>query len=592
MSLYPEVRRGGNLPFGQSCNAWMCDPRYSANCRTLYGILVSYADTGTRDTRRGRPYRPELARQLGCSLSTLDRTLFEGEVAGLWTVRERKNPNNPELHDANVYELHDAALMYAGQGEWIDPLPAGVLAADVAKQRIEERRAAKREAGEVRKGGVAKGVSTKKLRAARASGGPDAGEFADGGGAPAAVEPSPESVPREEGGGSTGAARGSSTGAAGVAARVLPNVYNPVYNPDPEPEMPGGSAAGHSAGGFTRAGARDAAGGQTPAGPGGSAAIQKKVSSKGARRRGAQQLAELVPVAGEEEVYAMLDVLGVLGSPASRIKTVRRAVRELLGHSADARPTAFSMYPRTPAHALARIDLKWHRTGAALRAAQDYTGPDRIRRPVGYLARILTEQDCALPNCELGVLDTGAECGQCGYRAAERIGTAFAARHDADLAAAQKHERAAASERHRAEIDAVYEVAAAENEQWDRTLAARAAELEETVRLREQLAAEYPELATVAPAVMEVPGPRDGGAGYAQTAGRGRRAAEEQRARAALVAEGMYGTALDEELRRHMAAWRADRHREAEAADVAAIVARSVGAWPSAGYPQPQEAPF
>ncbi|MGP3691110.1 hypothetical protein ACTVZO_41665 [Streptomyces sp. IBSNAI002] len=578
MSLYPEVRRGGNLPFGQSCNQWMCDPRYSTNCRTLYGILVSYADTGTRDTRRGRPYRPELARQLGCSLSTLDRTLFEGEVAGLWTVRERKNPDNPELHDANVYELHDAPLMYAGQGEWTDPLPAGVLAADLAKQLVEERRAAKREAGELRKGGVAKGVNTKKLRAERASDGSDGSESGGQEQASAPVGPSPD-----EGG-------GSSTGAAGVAAPVLPNVYSPVYNRDPEPEKPRGSAVGQGAGGFARAGARSSAGTQTSTGPGGSAAIQQGVGSKKSRRRAPQQLGELVPVAGEDEVYAMLDCLGVLGSPASRIKTVRRAVRELLGHCADARPTAFSMYPRTPAQAQARIDLKWHRSGAALRAAEGYTGSDQIRRPVGYLARILTEQDCSLPNCELGVLDTGAECAQCGYRAAERIGTAQAARYDADLVAAGERERAAAAERHQAEIDAVYDDAVAQNEQRDRIRAARAAEVEETARLREQLAAEHPELA--AATVVDVPGPRDGATGYARAAGRGRQAAEEQRARAALVSEGMYGAALDNELRRHMIAWRAERNQEAKAADLAAVAARPVGAWPSTGAQQSAEAPF
>lgn len=592
MSLYPEVRRGGNLPFGQSCNQWMCDPRYSTNCRTLYGILVSYADTGTRDTRRGRPYRPELARQLGCSLSTLDRTLFEGEVAGLWTVRERKNPDNPELHDANVYELHDAPLMYAGQGEWTDPLPAGVLAADVAKQLIEERRATKREAGEVRKGGVAKGVSTKKLRAERASGGSGGSESGGQEQVSAPAGPSPEVSSPAGGGGSTGAARGSSTGAAGVAARVLPNVYSPVYNRDPEPEKPGGSAVGQGAGGFACAGARTGAGAQSPTEPGGSAAIQKGVGGKGSRRREPQQLGELVPVEGEEEVYAMLDCLGVLGSSASRIKTVRRAVRELLGHSADARPTAFSMYPRTPAHAEARIDLKWHRSGAALRSAEGYTGPDQIRRPVGYLARILSEQDCSLPNCELGVLDTGAECAQCGYRAAERIGTAQAARYDAGLAAAREREHVAAAERHQAEIDAVYDDAVAHNEQRDCIRTARTAEAEETVRLREQLAAEYPELAAAAQAVADVPGPRDGAAGYVRAAGRGRQAAEEQRVRAVLVAEGMCGTALDEELRRHMIAWRADRHREAQDVDLAAAAAHPVGAWPSVGSRQPLEAPF
>ena len=76
MSLSPEVRRGGGLPFGQVVSQWVCDPRYTTNLRTLYAILVTYADVGGRDTGRGKPYRRELAAQLGVSEKTLDRTLL------------------------------------------------------------------------------------------------------------------------------------------------------------------------------------------------------------------------------------------------------------------------------------------------------------------------------------------------------------------------------------------------------------------------------------------------------------------------------------------------------------------------------------
>ncbi|WP_420082985.1 hypothetical protein ACN6AT_39355 (plasmid) [Streptomyces sp. JL4002] len=448
MSLYPEVRRGGNLPFGQTCNRWVCDPRYSTNCRTLYGILVSYVDTHTRDTERGRPYRPELARQLGCSLSTLDRTLFEGEVAGLWTVHARTDPDNPDLNDANVYELHDAALMYAGHGEWADPLPPGVLAADVAKQLIEERRAAKRAAGKVRKGGVAKGVSTKRLRAERAA---QASSFSAGTTGPNGAEDAPFTPeaaepegPQTQGGGSTGAARGSSTRAARVAARVLPKVYSPVHNPDLEPEKPRGSAVGQGAGGFARAGARARADEETPAAAGGSAANQNKVG-KGNQQRGRkapQRVTELRPVAGEEEVYALLDGLGVLDAPASRISILRRAVREFLGHNPNAMPTPFDMYPRTPEHAATRLLGKWHRTRGPLRAMKDYQGGDKILRPAGYLAEILFEQACELPNCETGVLlDTGESCQQCQYRAHQRMQDAEVARLNADQRARVEQQR-------------------------------------------------------------------------------------------------------------------------------------------------------
>lgn len=222
MSLDPEVRRGGNLPFGMFASVWMCDPRYSTNARTLYAILVTYADTHSRDTGRGKPYRVELARQLGTSLATLDRTLDELEAAGLVVVEARVDPENPKKNDANIYHLKDFPLMYAGNGEWTDPLPAGVKAADVAKEQTEARRAAKREQGIQRRGGVPKGVNPRAVREGR-------------GGCQGPHGPR-KNAPVSGGGGSTHAARGSSMGAARVAAPMLPNVYSPLQNPSPEPD--------------------------------------------------------------------------------------------------------------------------------------------------------------------------------------------------------------------------------------------------------------------------------------------------------------------------------------------------------------------
>lgn len=169
MSLNPEVRRGGNLPFGMVASCWMCDPRYSTNARTLYAILVTYADTQGRTTAKGKPYRPELAAQMGVSVSTVDRTLVEMEVAGMVVIEERVDPANPTHNDSNVYHLQDYPLMYAGNGEWKDPLSRGVKAADVAKELIEKRRAEKRAKGIARKGGVPKGVNPKKVREQRQS---------------------------------------------------------------------------------------------------------------------------------------------------------------------------------------------------------------------------------------------------------------------------------------------------------------------------------------------------------------------------------------------------------------------------------------
>lgn len=206
MSLDPEVRRGGGLPFGMVCARWVCDPRYSTNARTLYAVLVTYSDTTSRDTGRGKPYRRELAAQMGVSMSTLDRVLTEMEAAGLVTVERRQDPTNPRLNDANLYVLHDAE---AWNGTWADPLPAGVKAADVAKTAVEARRQAKRE-----------------------------------------VE-----------GGVTGDATPSVTGAARVASRVTLNIQTPVQSPSREVvdvrrtgagSKPAGGASGYAASGKTK----------------------------------------------------------------------------------------------------------------------------------------------------------------------------------------------------------------------------------------------------------------------------------------------------------------------------------------------------
>ncbi|MFE0916087.1 hypothetical protein ACFW48_38535, partial [Streptomyces sp. NPDC058812] len=315
-----------------------------------------------------------------------------------------------------------------------------------------------------------------------------------------------------------------------------------------------------------------------------------KKASKGDQqcgRKAPRKISELRPVAGEEEVYALLDGLGVLDRPAARISILRRAVREFLGHNPNATPTPFDMYPRTPDHAATRILGQWHRTRGPVRASAGYQGADRILRPAGYLAEILFEQACELPNCETGVLvDTGEECRQCGYRANQRIQDAEVARLDAQHREQLEQQRAESARRHQAEIEAVYDEAAAANEAFDSRRAARAAEAEETARLRERLAAEHPELISAAVRV-EIPAPRD----HAGASRRGRYAVEEETARAALVREGLRGTALDDAVRSHMAAWKLKRREEAQAADLAA---RSVpvGAWPTERHQQPAEAPF
>ncbi|MFE2927189.1 hypothetical protein [Streptomyces goshikiensis] len=396
------------------------------------------------------------------------------------------------------------------------------------------------------------------------------------------------------------------TGGVGTASPHPPDLQSrprglqvpqPSESPSESPseKSPLGSALGHSAGGFARAGAREGAGEESQAGPGGSAANQEDVGKgkQWRRRQAAQPVSELVPVAGEEEVYRLLDSLRILDDPASRIKILRRAVRAYLGHNPDTRTTAFDMYPRTPAHAATRINWKWHITNGPDRAHPEYDGPDRILRPAGYLATLLIEQECELPQCEMGVhLDSGEECRLCRYREVERIGLAASKRLAAEHRARLQQQRDGAPVHHQSAIDALYDEAVAANAAYDRIRAARvaaAAETDETARLREQLAQAHPELAAARSA--QIPRPREGEAGYASAGRRGRQALEEETARAALVREGLRGTALDDAVRSHMAAWRARRRQGAPAADLAAC-AVPVGAWPTGGRQQPEESTF
>ncbi|MFF4582143.1 hypothetical protein [Streptomyces sp. NPDC001389] len=294
------------------------------------------------------------------------------------------------------------------------------------------------------------------------------------------------------------------------------------------PAQPGGSAGGHSAGGFTRGGERDGAASERPTAAGGSAAdTSKPAATKQDKEPGARaakskkraakrplRVSELKPVAGEDEVYAMLDDLGVFGSPAARISTLRRAVREFLGHYADARSGPFKIYPRRPEHAALRLSIGWHQAGGPLRSSAGYTDGDRIARPVGYLATLLTTHECDHPNCEAGVfLDTREKCNTCQYRAAERISKAKGAQLLAEqqvraTAAARLRARQLADERDRAYGQALEENARREEAAARRSVreAAAAAEAEETARLRAELAEQFAALDAAA-ARPVVPGP-------------------------------------------------------------------------------------
>ena len=390
MSLDPEVRRGGNLPFGMVASRWTCDPRYTANARVLYTILVSYADTQSRDTSQGKPYRPELARQLGASVSTVDRTLVEMVVAGMLRIEQRVDPGNPRNNDANVYHLLDSPVMYAGNGQWVDPLGPGVKAKDVAEALIEKRRAAKREKGITRKGGVPKGVNPKTVKAVQAA----AAEQSNG----AAEEPADEAAGPvdNQGGGSVHAATPGSTGAATLAAPVLPNVYIPVQNPSPEKDVPPD-------------GRRPSTGGDVRASEGDSAASGKTKPRLAAHQR--------------DQVAAVLGSLPpTLAGSVPSIPVVWEAV---LGALAADTPGE-----RTVEQLGERIAYRW--------SAHDWAGKlldgEQIRKPVGVCLDLLRpygagdRYGCPDPRCENGIsIDTDEPCVCCAARQEDRrVGAAVA----------------------------------------------------------------------------------------------------------------------------------------------------------------------
>jgi hypothetical protein len=363
VSLSPEVRRGGNLPFGMVAALWMCDPRYSTNARTLYSILVTYADTQGRDTRKGKPYRKELAAQMGVSVSTADRTLVEMEVAGMVTIEERRDPDNPANNEANVYHLHDAPLMWQGNGTWTDPLPPGVKAAEVAKQLIEQRRAEKREQGIERRGGVPKGVSTKAVKAAR--------------------EAAPDGEP-SEGGGSTGAARSGSTGAARVAARMLPNIQSPHQTPSPEPSSTDGR--------------RPSAGSRGSRAGGSAASGKTKPDPLTPRQR--QQVAAFFQALPKQ----LADLV-----PDNKPGNLKTAVLEALAVDQP--------QERTPQQLVEyRLLPKWNKHYAS----RDTASP--IKKPVGVLVAMLRrDAECQDPRCdERTNVDTGEPCQSCEQRGVDK----------------------------------------------------------------------------------------------------------------------------------------------------------------------------
>ncbi|GAA4947748.1 hypothetical protein GCM10023205_04650 [Yinghuangia aomiensis] len=381
MSLAPEVRRGGNLPFGMVASRWMCDPRYSANARVLYAILVSYAGTQSRETGDGKPYRKELARQLGVSLSTLDRTLAELDVAGLISIERRIDPDNPAVHDANVYHLHDAGVMWHGNGTWEDPLSAGASAAAVAKAQAERRRSAKRPVS------ADHGGRDDAVAAGSVIGGGVTGDAT-----PDNTANQPQSDTDAPGGSCTGDARGSRTGDARVAAPVTPFIENPYKIPSPEAPSARSAAdarrASHPGKDLGVEGGDAASGNGTPAG-------------KSHPHRTPLLTADVAAVVAAlpPELTQLVEAAG--GNPAPR--TLVTAIEAQLGE-------------RSVEQLAARAARRWH---THRYAAQHAAGA--LERPIGVAVALVRGGECGHPRCEDGIdVDTAAACTACAERRKDR----------------------------------------------------------------------------------------------------------------------------------------------------------------------------
>jgi len=380
------TRRGARLDWVKFDSDLARDGSVDPVDKALYAAIASYVDADTRESPEigdvgsgwiadDVPTRKRLAECIGRSVDTVDRSAKRLEARRLLRIHRQADPNNPRLMLPSEYELLDHEL-------WDE------RAASRAASRQARREAAEGQGS--RSGGSRTGAATP---------------------------------------GRTDAGTPGRTGAAVKKGDV-------EEEKEGEKEKTGVSAVGQSAGGFARVGSSQSAAPKAESTPGGSAADLKK-SVPQQQQRGTAKVVRLTaarPVAGEEAVWAVLDALGIAGA-GNRPPTLRKAVRLLLGHDTDGRGgTPFAMYPRAPEHAAARINRGWYGARCPERAAAGYQGADAIRRPVGYLAEILTAHDCLLPECEAGVLlTTGAECAECEQAAAGRAVAAARARLEAQI---------------------------------------------------------------------------------------------------------------------------------------------------------------
>ncbi|MFD0723859.1 hypothetical protein [Streptomyces globosus] len=80
--------------------------------KALYAAIASFADQGTRETDDAPdaddiPTRKVLARCIGRSVDTVDRSTKRLEDKGLLEVERRPDPNNPRVNIPSLYRLLD-----------------------------------------------------------------------------------------------------------------------------------------------------------------------------------------------------------------------------------------------------------------------------------------------------------------------------------------------------------------------------------------------------------------------------------------------------------------------------------------------------
>lgn len=120
----PRVSRPGpgGLRFGMFavCVTRDSDPGLNkGKAKSLYHLLITYADVSSRNTAQGYPYRSALADALDCTKDTVDNaTKYLEHEIGLIKVVRRKVEGQPDQNDANEYQVFDQWLIHG-----CDPTP-------------------------------------------------------------------------------------------------------------------------------------------------------------------------------------------------------------------------------------------------------------------------------------------------------------------------------------------------------------------------------------------------------------------------------------------------------------------------------------